>query len=213
MRLWLRFLVASVVVAVVVSAVVGYVNRERLTGQWMAYRLGRAASFEDACRESAWFETGPDREDRLRVLVTRWGTGNVRFDYHLARYVVSPESSEALRRRFSLELAWREGLLPRWAHWWCWRAGEQPDRRVEEILSYVDLLLAAQDLSKEISWREILDLQAIFYLSGQPKWAERLTPENWRERYQAWRRSRPEGPLRVAKPAQPLPDWEGSIPP
>jgi hypothetical protein len=211
MRLWLRFLVASGVLALAALAVAGYVNRKRLTGQWMAYRVGSAAQFDDVCRALAWFETGPDREDRLRVLVTRWGAGNVRFDYHLARHVVSPESSEALRKRFSLELAWREGLLPRWAHFWCWRAGEQPDRRVEEILSYVDLLLSAKDLSKEISWREVLDLQAIFYLSGQPKWAERLTPDNWRERYEAWRKAKPDGPLRATKPAQPLPDWEGPL--
>ncbi len=213
MRLWLRFLVALVVLALAALALVGYANRQRLTGQWMAYRVGRAASFEEACRAMAWFETGPEREARLRELVTRWGDGNLRFDFYLARYVASPESSEAIRRRFSLELAWREGLLPRWAHWWCWRTVQQPDRHVEEILAYVDMLHAAQDLSKEVSWREILDLQAIFYLSGQPKWAERLTPDNWRERYQEWRKSRTDSPLRVARPAEPLPDWEGNTPP
>lgn len=212
MRLWIRILVAVVVLAVAVLAAVGYVHRQRLTGQWMAYRVGRAASFEEASRALSWFETGPDREARLRELVTRWGAGNLRFDYYLARYVASPESSEAMRKRFSLELAWREGLLSRWAHFWCWRAGEQPDRRVEEILAYVDMLHAAQDLSKQITWREILDLQAIMHLSGQPKWAERLTPDNWRERYQEWRRERSEGLLRVARPNQPLPDWEGPIP-
>jgi hypothetical protein len=213
MRLWLRVFAALAALAAAAVAAVGYVHRQRLTGQWMAYRVGRAANFEEACRALAWFEAGPDREARLRELVTRWATGNVRFDYYLARYVASPESSEAMRKRFSLELAWREGLLPRWAHWWSWRTGEQPDRRAEEILAFVELVLAAQDLSKEISWREILDLQAIFCLTGQPKWAERLTPANWRERYGQWRQARADGPLRITKPSRPLPDWEGPLPP
>jgi hypothetical protein len=204
--------VAFAVLAAGTLAILAYASRERLTRQWMAYRVGKAAGFDEARGALAWFETGSDREERLRELVARWGGGNSRFDFYLARYVASAESSEAIRKSFSLELAWREGLLPRWAHWWCWRAVQEPDRQIEEILAYVDVLDAAKDLPKEISWREILDLQAIFYLSGQPKWAERLTPANWRERYRQWRPSQPAGPLSVGRPAKPLPEWEGPLP-
>jgi hypothetical protein len=212
MRLWQRIVVAILGVALAVLSGVAYVQRQRLAGQWMAYRVGRAAEFEQAAKLLAWFETGEDCQQRLRDLVTRWGTGNPRFDYYLARYVASPDSSEALRRRFCLELAWREGLLPRWAYFWSWRAGEQVDRRVEEIVGYVELLLASGDQARQITWREVLDLQAIFFLSGQPKWAERLTPDNWRDRYAQWRASRPDGPIRTRSVSKPFPDWQGPLP-
>jgi len=212
MRLWLRFLVALAMVASGIVAAWVYVNREALGRQWMAYRVGKAADFAEARRAIQWFETGADRDARLRELVDKWGRGNARFDLYLARYVGSAECSEALRKSFSLGLAWQEGLLPRWAHYWCWRAAHEPDRQIEEILTYTDMLDATKEPLTEITWREILDLQAIFYLSGQPKWAERLALGNWRDRYRQWRESRPARPLDVRKPAKPLPDWEGPVP-
>lgn len=212
MGLGRRIVAAIVGVALAALAGAAYVHRERLAGQWMAYRVGRAADFDGAAKMLAWFEGGADREQRLRILVTHWGTGNPRFDYYLARYVASPESSEALRKRFSLELAWREGLLSRWAHFWSWRAGEQVEHRAEEILGYVELLLSTKDPAREITWREVLDLQAIFCLSGQPNWAERLTPDNWRQRYARWQTSRTKAPLALRTVSKPFPDWEGPIP-
>ncbi len=212
MRLWLRLFVALIVVAAGLVAAWAYANRETLGRQWMAYRVGRADGFAEARQALEWFETGPDRDARLRELVARWGGGNPRFDFHLARYVGSAESSEALRKSFSLRLAWEEGLLPRWAQFWCWRAVQEPNRQIVEILAYTDLRDAAKEPPAEITWREILDLQAIFYLTGQPKWADRLSPANWRERYRAWRESRPARAPDARKPAKPLPDWEGPIP-
>jgi len=212
MRLWVRLLAALAVVAAGVLAAWAYGNREALGRQWMAYRVGQASDFAEARQAIQWFETGPDREARLRELVGKWGGGNVRFDFYLARYVASTECSAALRKSFSLGLAWEEGLLPRWAHYWCWKAAQSPDRQIEEILAYTDKVDAAKESLPEITWREILDLQAIFYLSGQPKWAERLTPGNWRERYRQWRESRPAGPWEIRKPSKPLPDWEGPVP-
>ena len=181
MRVLLRELLALALQAVGILAVWGYVSRERLTRQWRAYQVGGAASFPEASGEIAWFDSGPDRVDRLRELIAKWGSGNPRFDLYLARYAGSPESSEAFRKAFSLNFAWREGLLARWAHYWSWRS-EDPNRRIEEILAYTDMLDAAKEPREEISWREILDLQAIFQLTGEPRWAERLTPENWRVR-------------------------------
>jgi hypothetical protein len=212
MRVWPRLLLALALVSACVLAVLGYLSRERLIRQWRAYQVGRAADFGQAARDIAWFEAGPDRQAKLRELVAKWGTGNPRFDLYLARYVVSPESSEALRQDFSLEFAWRDGLLARWAQYWSFRAGAQADGKIEEILTYVDMLDAAKEPLKEISWREILDLQAIFCLTGQPRQAERLTPANWRDRYRQWRQTRPATLPHVPKPAQPLPDWDLPIP-
>jgi hypothetical protein len=212
MRLWPRLLAAFAALAAVILAAWAYARRETLGRQWMSYKVGKAADFTEARKAIQWFETGEDRDARLRELVGKWGGGNVQFDYFLARYVGSAECSEALRKHFSLGLAWQEGLLPRWAHYWCWRAPQEPDRQVEEILAYTDTLDAAKEPLTEVPWREILDLQAIFYLSGQPKWAERLTPANWRDCYRQWRQSRPARPLEIRKPAKPLPDWEGPIP-
>jgi hypothetical protein len=211
MRLLPRVLLVLALLAGGALAVWGYVSRERLARQWRAYQVGSAASFPEACQGIAWFESGPDRDARLRDLIAKWGTGNPRFDLYLARYAGSPESSEAFRKTFSLEFGWREGLLARWAHYWSWRARD-PDRRIEEILAYTDILDAAKQPLAEISWREILDLQAIFQLTGQPRWAERLTPANWRDRYRQWRASRPPTLPPVRKPPNPMPDWEGPIP-
>lgn len=211
MRLWLRFLLVFALLAAGGAAIWAYASRERLTRQWMAYRVGSATDYDDARRLLAWFETGPDHNARLRELIGRWGGGNPRFDFYLARYVSSPESPEAMRKSFSLGMAWREGLLPRWAHWWCWRAAQEPDRQAAEIVAYVDMLDKAKE-PKDISWREVLDLQAIFDLTGQPKLAERLTPDNWRDRYRQWRELRAGGPIRAGKPPKPFPDWEGPIP-
>jgi hypothetical protein len=212
MRFWSRLLAAIVVLACAGLAVWGYLSRESLTRQWKAYQVGRAAGNAEVCQAIAWFEAGPDQEARLRSLVAKWGTGNPRFDFFLARYVGSPESSESLRKAFSLEFAWRDGLLVRWAQYWIWRAGDRANERIDEILSYTELLDAAQQPLKEISWREILDLQAIFQIAAQPRLAERLTPANWHERFRQWRQSRPAAIPPVVKPTRPLPDWQGPIP-
>jgi len=188
-----------------------YAVRERLHRQWMTYRVGAAASLDEARQRIAWFEAEPDRDAKLRELVRKWATGNLSFDYALAHYVGHAKSSEALRKAFSLEFAWREGLLVRWAHYWSWRAPQEPDRHIEEILAYVDLLDAAPEV-KELSWREILDLQAILQLGGQPILALRLTPDNWRDRYHEWKRSRPATLSRVSRPFAPFPDWQGTVP-
>ncbi len=212
MGYWTRVVAAFAFLALAALLGTSFLLRQRMAAQWMAYRVGRAADFEQAAEVLAWFESGENHEQRLRDLVTRWGTGNARFDYYLARYVASPQSSEALRKRFSLELAWRERLLGRWAHFWSYRAGDQLDRRVEEILGFMELLLSGDSSGRQITWREVLDLQAIFWLSGQPTWAERLTPENWRDRFVAWRNLRTQGPIPTRIVAKPFPDWDGPAP-
>lgn len=211
MRFKWRILTLLAVVSIVATGVWLRFNWVQLERQWRVYRVGAATSYEKARRELAWLDREPDRAIRLRELVRKWGTGNPQFDLHLARYVGDPASSEALREAFSLNLAWRDGLLERWAHYWSWRPGESPRERVESIRNYLDLLLASN--AKGLTWREVLDLQAVFHLTGQPRLALRLAPENWRDRYRQWLAKRPEPLPLMARPDQPFPDWSRNSPP
>ncbi|MCR4413084.1 MAG: hypothetical protein NUV77_11750 [Thermoguttaceae bacterium] len=208
MRPWLRWVVTFVLLAMAGLGVWAYCHRLVLECQWRAYSIGAAEAFDKAAPELAWFDRGPDRPTRLRELMAKWGTGNARFDAFVARYVGSAESSEALREAFSLELGWREELLDRWAHYWSWRAPQEPDRHIAETLSYLDLL-AASTPPKPLTWREVLDLQAIFTLSGHAPLARRLKPDTWHERYRNWRQTVPGAMPHVGRPEQPLPDGIG----
>jgi hypothetical protein len=189
----------------------GYVRREALARQWHVYRLGTADSFEQAEREIAWFETGPQSPDRLRALVRRWGAGNARFDLFLACHVQDPRSSDSLRESFAGQLGRRPELLRRWAHYWSYRAKLEPDRQVASILGYLDTLASAER-PKRITWREVLDVQAVFELIGSPRRARGLTPENWQDHYRVWQEARPARLPPVARPANPFADWEGRLP-
>lgn len=186
-----------------------YLNREQLARQWACYRVGAAGSFEQARAELAWFEHGPDRDARLGELVRKWGTGNQRFDLYLARYVDHPASSQALRETFSEELGRRRELLPRWAHYWSYRTPLEPDREVASIIAYFDTLASAERPLEPITWREVLNLQAVLQWSGQGRLARGLSPTNWRRRYRRWQETSPSQLPPIARPAKPFPDWRG----
>jgi len=215
MRPWLRIAITAVVLGAVVAGAWVYVNHRRLAtqweGQWGSYRVGQANSAEEAAAEIAALEQGPDRDARLRELVGKWGTGNQRFDLYLAEYVRSAQSSELLREAFSLEFAWRESLLGRWAEYWCWESPGEPDERIASIVEYLDVLAGAEP-PRAITWREVLDLQAVLTLFGRPELAVRLKPENWRDRYRRWQKARPERLPHVARPERPFSDWQGPSP-
>ena len=215
MRPWLRILITAVVLAAAAVGAWVYVNHRRLANQWEgqlgSYRVGRAETLQEAVAQIAALEQGPDRRKRLRELTGKWGTGNQRFDFYLAEHVRSGQSSELLRQTFSLEFAWREPLLGRWARYWCWQSATGPDERRASIVEYLDVLVGA-DPPGEITWREVLDLQAVFQLSGQPGLAVRLKPENWRARYRAWQKTRPAPLPRIGRPETPFADWEGPPP-
>ncbi len=202
---------ALVLLLLIAGALLGgwaYVHRQALSWQWASYQVGAAESYEDAREKIARFEQGPDAPARLRVLVAKWGAGNPQFDRHLAQYAVAGESSMALRRAFSRELGRRPELLPRWAHFWCWRAPIEPDRQIASILDYLDALAFDEGPAADpsLTWRELLDLQAIFTLSGHADRAARLTPEGWREYYRVWRETRQDTIQHVPRPAGPLPE-------
>lgn len=185
-----------------------YTHRQTLSWQWDSYRVGAAASYEDARKKIAHFEQGHDAPERLRVLVSKWGAGNPRFDLYLAQYAAAGESSSALRGAFSRELGRRPEVLPRWAHFWSWQAPIEPDRHIASIVDYLDALAFDSDPAADptLTWREVLDLQAVFTLSGDPNRAARLTPENWRDYYRVWREGRHDAVQHVPRPADPLPD-------
>lgn len=206
-----RLLHAMLLFAALAAVLVGgwaYVNRETLSWQWASYQVGAAASFEQARERIARFEQGPDATERLRVLAAKWGGGNPQFDRYLAQYAASGESSKGLRRAFSRQLTRRPELVQRWAHFWCWQASIEPDRQIESILEYLDALAFDENAvaGESLTWRELLDLQAIFALSGEPDRAMRVALENWREHYRVWREARRDAMPHVPRPAEPFPD-------
>ncbi len=206
-----RFFHAAIVFVLVAGVFVGawaYVNRQWLVWQWACYKVGTAASFEQAKRQFAWFEQGANAQDRLRVLAAKWGDGNRQFDEYLARYVTGGESSMALRQAFSEALTHRPELLQRWAHFWCWQSPLEPDRQVASILEYLDALAFDEPASANpaITWREVLDLQAIFTIAGDVDRAARVTPDTWREHYRVWREAPQPALDRVRRSAGPLPE-------
>ncbi len=205
MSLRLRLGITAAVLVTVSLAISCHFKRQEIARQLAVYRVGSAATFSQAQAQIAWFETGPDSDARLRELVAKWGTGNRQFDIYLAGYVSDPASSEALRQAFSLELAWREELLPRWTHYWCWREAREADDPFASISSHFDLLASA-DSDETITWREVLDLQAVFCVGGYSQLAKRLSPENWRSRYAEWQKVRPSEPPTLIRPEEPMPE-------
>lgn len=181
-----------------------YLHPTQLTGQFAGYRVGAAATYSLAKREIAGFDSGSDRKAKDRELVAGWGTGNRQFDLYLVKYLSEPECSEDLRQSFSLELGWREELLPRWAQYWAWRAKQEPDAEADSIVEYLTALAQASP-PRLLTWREVLDVQAVFALTGRPELAHRLSPENWRERFAEFSRAKPED-FEIKRPGSPLPE-------
>jgi len=187
-----------------------YFQPTSVGAQFAGYQIGAAPTFSLAKREIARFDSARDRQAKDRELVSGWGTGNPRFDFYLAKYLGEPECSDELRRAFSLELAWRPELLPRWAHYWAWRTQQEP---ADEIASLYDYLAALAPLSppRSLTWREVLNLQAALAITGKPELARRLTPDNWPGRFRDWIASKPDW-SRAIRPDGPLPDWQGPPP-
>lgn len=201
-----RFLLPAVLLAgvlVVLAVVWWYYGGSRAGAQWSAFRIGQATSYREAAREMAALERRPDRQVVLRELAAGWDTGNQKFDDYLARRVADPQAGEALKQAFSLELSWRPELLPRWAHYWSWRAKQPPADEMASIAEYLDALATAAP-PRRLTWREVLNLQAVFTLTGQADLARRLAPDNWLGRYRSWRERHREE-FDVERPLAPFP--------
>lgn len=199
-----RLLVGLLLGAGVLLAGWVYADRETLRRQWGVYRVGAAESYEAARERLAWFGEGPDRDARLRELVGKWGTGNRRFDLYLARYLNDPAADNRLRRAFSEHLSRHPELLSRWAHYWAYRAPTEPHDQLASVVAYFDTLYA-DAADRPITWREVLDLQAVFDWVDASQQAIGLSPENWRRHYRVWRETQPEELPSVARPETAFP--------
>jgi len=190
--------------AIAVLGVAGYVGREPLRRQWTLYRIGAAASPQEAEPQLVRCQTGGDRDAMIAELVRKWGTGNRQFDLYLAGHVSGASCGERLREAFAAGLGQRDGLLERWAQYWTWHAPLSPDEQLASVVAYCDTLLTAGPHS-DITWREVLDLQALFQLTGCGDLARGLSPADWRDRYRQWCRTRPAQLPHVSRPEEPLP--------
>ena len=196
MRKWL---ILVLLLAALAGGLWFFLPWERLQRQYATHRVGAAATFEEAQREIAPFDTEPDRERKLHELVAGYGTGNETFDAYLAQHLASPGCSDTLREMFSLEFASRPDALSVWASLWAASTAREPDEEVSAMQSYL-AALAMADPPRRISWREVLELQALFTLTGQPELAQRLKPDNWLGRYQRWIAARDEWPKTIKRP-------------
>jgi hypothetical protein len=179
-----RLALAAAVVLLVAVVLWAYVRRDALRLQWACFQVTSAPNYEAFRQRMEQFERGRQAEDRLMALVERWKTGNEAFDDHLARYLYDPQCSEALREAFSRELGWRKELIAAWGEQW--RAMKpDPDDHIASLRRYLEALHSA-DPRRELTWRDVLDFQAAVQLTGHGELAHRLTPENWRGRYERW---------------------------
>jgi hypothetical protein len=184
-----RLLTVSILLGLLV--LIGWIswNWPRWQNELTCYRVATAENFEAAAGHIAWFDSQPRgvpqsshaRQEKLRVLVARFGTGNERLDNYLMRYAYDARASEDFREVLSREFGWRPEVIGYWAELWKSRFGD-PDRERESIERYLDLLAAA-DPPRKLTWREVLDAQAILALTGRAERARRLTPENWQRRW------------------------------
>jgi hypothetical protein len=175
-------LVALLIVAAGVGAWL-YAQRDAIERRRAVLRVGEAQTYAAAQAELRWFETPPQAEEKLAALAGYWGEGNENFDSHLARHLSEPACSDALRKRFSEELAWRPKLQRKWAEAWRRNTKLPPDQEIASIVDFLDTLTLAESPPK-LTWRQVLNAQAVFELRGRGDLVAWLTPENCLERYQ-----------------------------
>jgi hypothetical protein len=203
MRVCRHILLAILLLAVAGLAVWCYICREPLRRQWTLYRIGAAATSREAEREIVRSETDPDPDAMIGDLVDKWGTGNQQFDVYLATHLDAPSCGDSLRQAFAEEIGRRPELLPRWAHFWIWRSPLPLDEQTASVVTYLDSV--AGDRSRNITWREVLEVQALFELTGRGELARGLSPSDWRDRYRQWQRRRPAELPHHPRPKTPFP--------
>lgn len=203
MRTWSFFIGVLLLIALVATPML-YLHRHSLKRDWTLYRVGAAGSSQEADGRIAACEASPESDVMIPALVHKWGSGNRQFDLYLALHVGGKSCGETLREAFAKELQRRKGLLDDWAHYWTWRAQLPPDHQMASVVVYHDALATAEP-PRDITWRDVLDLQAIFQLTGFDELARDIEPSNWRECYAKWQKSRPAQLPRIARPEEPFP--------
>ncbi len=203
MRVFRRILLAILLLAVLSLAVWCYICREPLARQWSLYRIGAAATPDEAEAELVRCETDPDPDAMIGELVDKWGTGNRQFDLRLAAHLDARSCGDSLRRAFAEQIGSERELLKRWAHYWSWRSPLPLEQQTASVVAYLDVVAA--DPSRNITWREVLDVQALFELTGRGELAKDVSPSDWRDRYRQWQRRRPAELPHRARPKEPFP--------
>jgi hypothetical protein len=206
-RLWMIGMLAAVAVGIGV-----FRWRGELAAHWASYQVASAGSYAAAARRIKQFEAAPDRAAKIQALVDAWGRGDPRYDYYLARYVRSPQCGDELRQAFSLEFSWRPELLSRWGHFWSWHSAADPADEQAHLRGYFDAL-ASVEPPRRITWRDVLDLQALCDRTGQGELAERMKPDDWIDAYRRWIDKEPQWTAHRQRPEAPFHDWQGAIPP
>ncbi len=198
-RILLRLALITALVAGCALAAWAYSHQGLIERHVACLRLRRATSPQVARQLLGQLDAEPDHRASVQLLVSHWGTGSHQLDEAVARYLVSAAASDTLREAFSLEMAWRPELLPRWAHCWAYLVDGEPREAVDSILGYVDTLAAANAV-RPITWRDVLDLQAAWQWADCPELAVRLTPENYRRRWVQWNERGKPRPANVVRP-------------
>lgn len=203
MRVCRHIVLAILLLALLSLAVWCYICREPLRRQWSLYRIGAVAAPQEAEAEIIHCETDPDPDAAIGELVDKWGTGNRQFDLRLATHLDAPSCGDSLREAFSEQIGGQPELLQRWAHFWSWRSPLPLDQQTASIVTYLDGVAA--DPSRTITWREVLEVQALFELTGHGELARGLSPSDWRDRYRQWQRRRPAELPHNPRPKTPFP--------
>jgi hypothetical protein len=202
----------TIVVAAALAVGIGlYAWRGELAAQVASYQVASAASYRAAARRIGQFEAAPDRAEKIHALVDAWGRGDPRYDYYLARYIRSPDCGDELREAFSLEISWRPGLLSRWGHFWSWQSSADPAADRKHLRGYFDALSSVEP-ARRLTWRDVLDLQALCDRTGQGEVARRMKPDDWVAAYRRWIDAEPTWTPDLDRPAEPFPDWAGAVP-
>ena len=149
MRVCRQILRAILLLAVLSLAVWCYIYREPLARQWSLYRVGAAATRQEAEAELVRCETDPDEDAMIGELVDKWGTGNRQFDLRLADHLDAPSCGESLRQAFAGQISHQTELLQRWAHYWSWRSPLPPEQQMASVVAYLDVMAA--DPSRRIT--------------------------------------------------------------
>jgi hypothetical protein len=199
----------AVATALVVLIGLAWQERLLLWNQYRSYRVGAAASY----RQAQGLIDRMHDDAAMPVLVSKWGTGNARFDVYLARYLNETHCPDTLREEFAQHIGRSPELASRWAHLWRFRALDSPAGEYRQLANYLRILCES-DERLPITWRDVLDAQALFIDSDQRVLARGLDPAHLKARFRQWQAavgSQP-GFWLVSRPGRPFADWPDGLP-
>lgn len=194
---------------VLVGVWMSYQHWEDARWRWTAYQLAESPSY---AATKSYFRQA-QQADQLWSLVGQFGRGQPQFDFYLLHFAADPQCNDRFRKTLAFELGWRTDALQRWSHFHRWSSQQIPHEVYLELSNYL-AAIAASDSERSITWRDVLDMQAMLAATGHADLAHQLTPENWLARYRTWvaRGGNNRHFWNVSRPAAPFHDWLGSVP-